>query len=108
MKNHNYELRYSPNWPTISRKCRKSLKGKCTLCQNNSTQTHHAFYGLLGIPIAGWAEVPGWSIFPLCDDCHTVAHTPANYHKDRQNPVTGNRNRFWFWLLLFISYWLKR
>ena len=87
-----FEVRYAPNWPDISRLARRLTGDRCILCGDGATETHHALYGDDQGAIAG-REIPGVHVFPLCANCHQGdggAHAPINWYRDMGDPVRGN------------------
>lgn len=101
-----FNKRYAPDWPEISKFARRLTGGKCVLCDRTASETHHAVYCLSdGTPIAG-NEVPGLHIFPLCRGCHEEQHLKTNWRKSR-NPALWNHNTPSSWLQLRQG-WLYR
>lgn len=86
-----FEDRYAENWRKASYEAKKLTNFKCVLCASNCTETHHALYRDKRGMIAG-REIPGVHIFPLCDRCHSVAHSSKNWRRDPVCPELGNRN----------------
>ncbi len=106
IQDQDWSLRYPNNWAEISWKCRESTNFQCCLCGDGATQTHHALYTYRdGKVIADFRGI-GSYLFPLCNDCHQIAHHPFNYRKDSKNPVLGNKNSPRFYKLLRDG-WLK-
>jgi hypothetical protein len=95
-----YSKRYAPNWSLISKRAKMATKYHCCLCHKKSynLETHHSTYRDWFGAIAG-REKLGVNIFPLCLNCHSLAHSKRNYIKDK-NPVFGNRNTKEFTKLL--------
>lgn len=94
----NYGDRYADNWRQLSAEAKHLANGRCCYpgCSEPAAQTHHAYYQDERGAIAG-REVPGESIFPLCDRHHSEsdpagAHHWKNWMKDPFNPALGNRN----------------
>ena len=95
-----FKARYAENWHQISKRARRLTGGKCILCRKGATSVHHAVYRTKeGKSIAG-QEIPGVHVFPLCDRCHKIAHSPQNWEWDRRSPALGNRNTPKFYLEL--------
>lgn len=87
-----FDKRYADNWTKLAARARQATNGICCLCRSRkAVEVHHVRYARNGRAIAG-KEQPGVDIFPLCGDCHKIAHQPKNWIKDKNNPVLGNRN----------------
>jgi hypothetical protein len=64
----------------------ESVNGLCCCClKRKSTVMHHSSYRKSG-------DRRGDNWFPICKTCHTKAHSPQNWVKDKQNPIWKNRN----------------
>lgn len=99
----NYTIRYANNWAEISRQAKQMTDGKCCLCSELATETHHVLYKDKEGAIAG-REIPGVHVFPLCDKHHSSelggAHHRSNWRKDKLHPELGNKNSPSFYLRL--------
>lgn len=97
-----FDSRYSENWSRIAQIAVKTVNNHCCLClqRHHYLEVHHAVYCDKISPKIAGKELVGVHIFPLCKPCHHIAHKPENWKKDRQNPVTGNRNTIDFYLRL--------
>lgn len=102
----NFNIRYAANWSEISRSAKMQTGGKCCLCDELATETHHVLYKDKQGAIAA-REIPGVHVFPLCDQHHAIAHTPQNWRKDYRCPELGNKNTPHFYMKLRRG-WLQK
>lgn len=100
-----WQSRYAKDWPKISKKTRQTTGNRCCLCGKKAEVAHHALYADKKGLIAG-REQPGCHVFPLCEGCHSEAHSPLNWVISRNNPAEKNRNSPAFYLRLRAG-WLK-
>ena len=106
------EDRYGPQWRKTADHTKSMLNGQCTFCSSRELDAHHAYYGkrgLFGHTPEPDLEIPGWSVFPLCQNHHSrrpgMAHHPANYQWDN-DPWTNSNTNSYLWKLRF-HFWLK-
>jgi hypothetical protein len=85
--NIKWDIRYPPNWHELRAKSHRLTGGVCCLCKKTkSTTVHHTRY-------RHKKDTPGINLFPLCDKCHTIAHSSKNWVKHKGNPLWKNRNK---------------
>ncbi|MGB6301153.1 MAG: hypothetical protein WBF90_33935 [Rivularia sp. (in: cyanobacteria)] len=84
-----FEERYGKGYSRICAIAHKRTNQLCCCCLSaKSEEIHHALYGF---------DVIGWSIFPVCKECHTkICHNKENWIVDEDNPVWNNRNNLNF------------
>jgi hypothetical protein len=91
-RSHFNAARYGNEWRETSLRTRKSTNFKCCLCQKRAVLAHHATYkNKRGRSIRNY-EKAGIHVFPLCEDCHKIAHLKKNWVWDEANPVLNNQN----------------
>lgn len=89
-----YKRRYAANWQSIAHQARKATKNRCCNCLIREVdEVHHAYYQDEEGAIAG-REVPGVSVFPLCNPCHDRMHRSDRWYEDPFDPVLRNCNRW--------------
>ena len=82
----NWDVRYPEHWDSLKYRTHRATKGVCVVCQKRrSTVIHHSRY-------MHNKDTPGVNLFPVCDRCHTLCHTPQTWIKDKGNPLWKNRN----------------
>jgi hypothetical protein len=104
--------RYGKEWRKTANRTKDMLNGQCVFCGSRELDAHHAYYGsrgLLGNTYKPDLEIPGWSVFPLCQNHHSrrkgMAHHLDNYQFD-SNPWTNSNTQTYLWKLRF-HFWLK-
>ncbi len=103
----NWSDRYPQNWRDISLACKNSTKNKCCNCwQKTAKHSHHSRYRLLFLKPRKWSI--GLFLFPLCENCHIIAHSKSNYFKDSKKALWGNKNRLKYVWILRLKYWFLR
>ncbi|HEY9835449.1 MAG TPA: FtsK/SpoIIIE domain-containing protein [Vampirovibrionales bacterium] len=109
-----YNKRYSPAWNQTTAAVKATTHNRCSLCENEASQTHHAYYK------SWWGLVPnsekymaGVALFPLCEAHHkpsgheikqSCAHHPKNWV---QRGVWDSTNSLEFFAAL-LQGWLKK
>jgi hypothetical protein len=97
MQNLDFSVRYGKRWADKKWKAQihQATGGICCHCfQAKSTEIHHARYSTDGTEAGAIRdkERPGIDVFPLCEDCHGIAHSRGNWIRDKENPIWGHRN----------------
>lgn len=115
---------YYSNWQEIRARTFRRLE-RCTLCFTNSAEeVHYLYYQKSIIPwIIDWflfrgfkrtiagRETPGWSIVPLCKECHggKTRHFGSVHHNEHWVSFPNqfrNYQRFGMRWRLRIQFWL--
>jgi len=96
-ENLDFSVRYGDRWRSKEWKkaIHEAVGGTCCHClEKPSAEVHHARYSTDGTATGAIRdkERPGIDVFPLCEDCHSIAHDSSNWIRDKENPLWGHRN----------------
>ena len=87
-----YGFRYHSDWRKISLEARRRTNHRCSFCQwKPANQTHHAAYLKSNGGLVDWEDI-GTLLFPLCEDCHGIAHRKKHWIISRDFGCMANRN----------------
>ncbi|MBP0004244.1 MAG: hypothetical protein J7642_11100 [Cyanobacteria bacterium SBC] len=111
-----FQRRYAGGWPTIAAKTRQLALDRCILNPFHKAEAvHHLRYRDIRGKIAG-REIPGWDVVPLCRRCHGIVHRQQYWYRDKRNPASNNRQRwfvlwglrlrFWAWVVVSRIWWI--
>jgi hypothetical protein len=92
-----YTHTYAKNWKDKSYRAKQKTDFHCCLCnqQHRYLESHHVVYcNKKKRAIAGYEKV-GVHIFPLCKQCHQIAHSPENWIQEADPKHNRNTTKFY-------------